>query len=321
MNETALLQHPVLRCLRRALAELSLLDGPLLLAVSGGRDSTAMAGAMALLQRRNELGLLRMAHVHHHQREASDLEAAQVEQLGNRLSLPVDVLHLDLGLAATPATLREARYGALTEAANASRADAVVTAHHAEDQLETMLLALARGSGPRGLAGMEAARSLDEGLVLARPLLQVTRGDLTDLCGQMELPFCDDPGNEDPTTHRGRLRRDVLPALEALHPGVAARAAAMAPVHAASAGAFASLLPKPAHGAWSREQLARLPHAVVLAALHAAAVGLVVVDALSTSTLSEAASAVGDAYEHHRLFEVGGGVAVVVDAQRVTINC
>jgi tRNA(Ile)-lysidine synthase len=321
MNEAALLQHPVLRCLRRALPELSLQDGPLLLAVSGGRDSTAMAGAMALLQRRDGVGLLRIAHVHHHQREASDQEAALVERLGDRLSLPVEVLHLELPKGSTPAMLRDARYAALTKAANTCRADAVLTAHHAEDQLETMLLAMVRGCGPRGLAGMEALRPLDDGLLLARPLLQTSRHELHDLCLQMDLPFCDDPCNEDPSTHRGRLRRDVLPVLEAMRPGVAVRAAAMAPVQAACAGAFAALLPQPDEGTWPREQLARLPHAIVLAALHAAAAQLVQVDALSAATLSEAAAAIGDAREHERLFEVGGGVSVVVDAKRVTISC
>ena len=321
MNNTALLQHPVLRVLRAAITEQSIADGPLLLAVSGGRDSTALAGAMALLQQRDELGLLRIAHVHHGQRAESDDEAVQVERLGERLSLPVEVLRLKVERGASAAVLRDARYDALIKAASRCRADAVITAHHADDQLETILLALTRGAGPRGLAGMAAARHLSDGIRLIRPLLHATRADLTDLCTQFDLPFCDDPGNVNVNTVRGRLRCDVLPVLEALRPGVAGRAAAMAPVQAAAATAFASLLPRAEHGVWDRGLLARLPQAIRLAALHAAASSKVHVDALSTASLVDAAVAIGDAREHQRTFELGGGLTAVIDANSVTISC
>lgn len=321
MSNTALLQHPVLRVLRAAITEQSISDGPLLLAVSGGRDSTALAGAMAVLQQCDELGLLRIAHVHHGQRAESDDEAALVERLGERLDLPVEVLRLDVERGASAAVLRDARYDALTEAANRCRADAVVTAHHADDQLETILLALTRGAGPRGLAGMAATRHLDDGLRLVRPVLQATRADLTDLCTQLDLPYCDDPCNVDPETLRGRLRRDVLPVLEAMRPGVSGRAAAMAPVQAAAATAFVSLLPRAKNGVWDRALLARLPQAIRLAALHTAASALADVDALSTASLADAAAAIGDAREHQRAFQLGGGVTAVIDANRVTISC
>ena len=320
MRDAHLLQHPVLRCLRRSLAELRLGDGPLLLAVSGGRDSTAMAGAMALLQRRESVGLLRIAHVHHHQRLESDDEAALVVSLGERLELPVEVLHLDVEVGATPAVLRDARNTALAAEAKGCRADAVVMAHHADDQLETILLAITRGAGPNGLAGMTDMRAFGDDARLARPLLQTTRAELTDLCEQLDLPWCDDPCNTNPDTLRGRLRRDVMGVLESFRPGVAGRAAAMAPVQAAAAGAFMAMLPVPVDDAWDRSRLARLPHAVRLAALHTEASQCVAVDALSTATLSEAADAIADAREHSRVFQVGGGLDIVIDATVVRLQ-
>jgi tRNA(Ile)-lysidine synthase len=275
---------------------------------------------MALLQRRESVGLLRIAHVHHHQRPASDSEAELVQSLGDQLQLPVKVLHLDLSSGATPAALRDARHAALANEAIACNADAVVMAHHADDQLETILLALTRGAGPRGLGGMAEMRALRDGVLLARPLLQTTREALTDLCGQLELPYCDDPGNENPDTLRGRLRRDVMGVLESLRPGVAARAAAMAPVQAAAAGAFTALLPVALDGAWDRGRLGQLPHAIRLAALHAESSRRVPVDALSAAALSGAADAIGDAREHCRTFQLGGGLELVVDAAVVQLQ-
>ncbi len=320
MSDAHLLQHPVLRCLRRSLGQLRLEDGPLLLAVSGGRDSTAMAGALALLQRRESVGLLRIAHVHHHQRPESDEEAALVVALGRQLELPVEVLHLDVAGGASAAVLRDARHAALANEATRCSADAVVMAHHADDQLETILLAITRGAGPNGLAGMCDMRELCNGVQLARPLLQTTRAELTDLCDQLDLPYCDDPSNTNVETLRGRLRRDVMSVLESMRPGVARRAAAMAPVQRAASGAFMAMLPVAVDSAWDRSRLAQLPHAIRLAALHNEASKLVAVDGLSTSTVSEAAEAIADARQHNRVFQVGGGLQVVVDAASVQLQ-
>ena len=318
MNEAALLQHAVLRTLRRALNEHHLASSPLVVAVSGGRDSVALAGALALLQRRGEVGLLRIAHVHHGQRSASDEEAALVEALGAQLELPVGVIRLDARPGASPAALRQLRYNALVRVAESARADAVVTAHHADDQLETVLGALVRGAGPRGLAGMPPIRSLDGSeVLLARPLLQCTRDEVTACCQAMGLAWCDDPGNLDPATLRGRLRRDVLPVLESLRPAVAGRIAAMSPVQAAAATALGAALPPMPEQGWARASLARLPVAVIMATLHRHAEGLVGADALSTEALLSAAYAVCDAREHERLFELGGGVELLVQAGTV----
>ena len=320
MNERAMLQHPVMRCLRRALQAQGLHNSPLVAAVSGGRDSTAMVAALAMLQQRSEAGLVRILHVHHGQRAASDDEAAAVERLGERLQLPVEVVRLTCPPGIAPAALRDARYEALARAAHACSADAVCVAHHADDQLETIVLALTRGAGPRGLAGMADLRTLDAEVLLSRPLLQVTRDELTDFCTRLDLPFCDDPGNVDPDTLRGRLRQDVLPVLESMRPGAAARVAAMAPVQAAAATALQAVLPQPVDDAWDRAVLARLPHAIRVAAVHRAVCETVAVDDLSSATLADACDAIGDAREHLRTFELGGGATLAVAANTVTMS-
>src|SRR5581483_2283257 len=107
---------------------------------------------------------------------------------------------------------------------------AVVTAHHAEDQSETVLLALFRGAGPDGLAGMPARRPLDDGIALARPLLRVAAGALRDLCHARALPYAVDETNADAGLRRNAVR-GALEALRPLFPGLdeaVARAATMA---------------------------------------------------------------------------------------------
>ncbi|MCH2136918.1 MAG: tRNA lysidine(34) synthetase TilS [Phycisphaerales bacterium] len=319
-SSAQLLQHPVLRSLRRALRDTQIESSPLLLALSGGPDSSALVGGMALLQRRGLAGLIRVAHVHHHQRPEADEEAALALQTAESLELPAQVLHLEAQPGATPAALRKQRYEALAIEAVRCNADAVLTGHHADDQLETVLLALVRGAGPNGLAGMPSSRTLRDDVRLVRPLLAAPRSACVDLCDRLEIAYCQDPTNTDPTTARGRLRRDVLPVLEAMRPAIATRVAAIAPTVGAAATALSALLPRPSDGIWNRTQLARLPHAVTLAALHAAACELCEADSLSSPAISELADAVGDARMHQRVFEVGGGVEFVLEASTLRVS-
>ena len=118
------------------------------------------------------------------------------------------------------AAAREARYQALAEAARQQNAVAVLTGHTRDDQAETVLLALARGAGPRGLAGMPARRDLG-GVPLLRPLLEISREQTRAACAVLGLSPWQDPHNTDPSYARSRVRADLLPALvRALGPGV-----------------------------------------------------------------------------------------------------
>ncbi len=149
-----------------------------------------------------------VACVDHRLREDSRGEAEQVGAWASTLGFPH---HLLTWAGERPTTrvqerAREARYALLVECAARIGADHIVTAHHADDQAETVLLRLTRGSGPAGLAGMASLSKLG-GVGLARPLLDVPKADLVGLCEAAGHPFFRDPSNEDPAFARTRLRK------------------------------------------------------------------------------------------------------------------
>ena len=191
------------------------LDGaaaPLLLAVSGGPDSTALMHAAA---RRGAPAGLFVATVDHGLRAGSAEEAAEVGRLAEKLGLPHAVLTWE-----TPrrdgriqAEARAARYRLLAQHAETIGADRILTAHTRDDQAETVLMRLLAGSGPAGLAGMRPERRLGEGLRLGRPFLDRAKADLVAYCEAHALPFVRDPSNADARFVRARLRR-LLPLLE-----------------------------------------------------------------------------------------------------------
>ncbi|MEU8186769.1 tRNA lysidine(34) synthetase TilS, partial [Micromonospora carbonacea] len=139
------------------------------------------------------------------------------------------------------AAAREARYQALAEAARRHGAAALLTGHTRDDQAETVLLALARGAGPRGLAGMPPRRDL-AGVPLLRPLLDISREQTRKACAALGLSPWEDPHNADPSYARARVRADALPALvRALGPGVVDNLARSARLAAADAAALDEL--------------------------------------------------------------------------------
>ncbi len=190
-----------------------------LVACSGGADSVALAAAAAFEAPRLGLpaGLLT---VDHGLQPGSAERAAAVADLGTRLGLdPVGVTTAEVGTAGGPeAAARTARYAALA----AARGDrAVLLGHTLDDQAETVLLGLGRGSGPRSIAGM---RPVDGPWL--RPLLGVRRDATRAACAAEGLPVWDDPHNADPRFTRARLRAEVLPLLEDVLAGGAAPALA-----------------------------------------------------------------------------------------------
>jgi len=201
-------------------------------AVSGGPDSVALAAIAAALNRRRSPAVIDpvIAHVDHGLRSESVEEAALVRRIAADLEVPfvqrtVNVQPSGEGVASAA---RQARYRALLEMAAEVRAAAVLTAHHADDQAETLLLALSRGTGIDGIAGMPWVRALGDGVVLVRPLLGAERQALATLLKDTGLPSCQDPGNTCLEHPRALLRHEVLPRLERIHPGAAMRIAALA---------------------------------------------------------------------------------------------
>ncbi|MEN3585695.1 MULTISPECIES: tRNA lysidine(34) synthetase TilS [unclassified Streptomyces] len=191
-----------------------------LVACSGGADSMALASALAFEAPRSGVRAGGVT-VDHGLQPGSDLRAAEVIQRLRGLGLdPVDSAAVTVGRGAGPeAAARDARYAALDAAAERHGAAAVLLGHTRDDQAETVLLGLARGSGIRSLSGMADVSGVDGRY--RRPFLRLDRQTARKACLVQSLPVWDDPHNTDPAYTRSRLRHEGLPALEkALGKGV-----------------------------------------------------------------------------------------------------
>jgi tRNA(Ile)-lysidine synthase len=190
-----------------------------LVACSGGADSLALAAAVAFECRDGRAGLIT---VDHGLQPGSDVQARAVAAQAYELGFdPVEIVQVDVAGGGGPeAAARTARYGALSVAAEALDAD-VLLGHTLDDQAETVLLGLGRGSGPRSIAGM---RPVDGRY--RRPFLAVRRATTHAACATLGLTPWDDPHNADPAYQRVRLRREVLPLLEDVLQGGVAEALA-----------------------------------------------------------------------------------------------
>jgi tRNA(Ile)-lysidine synthase len=212
----------VLSAAAEAVASLGLAGQRILVAVSGGLDSVALLHALRELDSKFALKLL-IGHVNHGLRsEESDADEAAVRSLGSELGIEVQVERVDpqalrCGRSSRERpTLEEAartlRYRALYRMATAGGADRIATAHNQNDQAETVLLRLFRGTGPDGLGGIPA-RSPDGRIV--RPLLRVNRREIEAFARARSLRWREDVSNASRAFARSRLRRDWLPGLEA----------------------------------------------------------------------------------------------------------
>ena len=188
----------------------------LVLAVSGGPDSVALMWLMARWQRSLvRAPRLTVVTIDHGLRREAAREAREVKRLATELGLPHRTLRWRGAKPKTglPAAAREARYRLLAEAARAVGASHVLTAHTRDDQAETLLMRLFRGSGLAGLSAM-APLSERDGIVLARPLLDVAKAQLIAPLKRAKVGFADDPTNRDTAFTRPRLRA-LLPQLAA----------------------------------------------------------------------------------------------------------
>jgi tRNA(Ile)-lysidine synthase len=186
----------------------------LVLAVSGGPDSVALMWLMARWRRSLKSGPRLIAvTVDHGLRPEAAREARDVKRLARELDMPHHTLRWTGAKPKTGllAVARAARYRLLVQAARKHGATHIVTAHTRDDQAETLLMRLLRGSGLAGLAGM-ARESARDGVVLARPLLDVSKARLIATLRKARIAFADDPTNRDPAFTRPRLRA-LMPAL------------------------------------------------------------------------------------------------------------
>ncbi|HEY0615760.1 MAG TPA: tRNA lysidine(34) synthetase TilS [Candidatus Elarobacter sp.] len=173
-------------------------------ACSGGPDSVALVSLLDRLASPCGFDLV-LAHVNHGVRASADQDECVVLSIGARLGRRVLLARPAL-LRDDEATLRDARYYELAALARAADASLVATAHTAEDQTETVLLALFRGTGLDGLAGMPPRRRLAEGIDLVRPLLRATHAELATELHRASLPYAIDPTNASPRYRRNALR-------------------------------------------------------------------------------------------------------------------
>jgi tRNA(Ile)-lysidine synthase len=172
-------------------------------AVSGGPDSLALL----LLTAAARPGEIEAATVDHGLRPDSAMEAAMVAAICATLGVPHFVLRVTVAPGASlQSKAREARYAELGDWATQRRLAAILTAHHSDDQAETLLMRLARGSGLAGLAGVRSRRSLGETVQIARPLLSWRKSELEAIVQAARLTPIEDPANSDPRHDRTGAR-------------------------------------------------------------------------------------------------------------------
>jgi tRNA(Ile)-lysidine synthase len=188
-------------------------DEPVLVALSGGPDSTALLAALQALSRAGLAGPVLACHVDHGLRPGSERDADHCAGLCARLGIPFVRRRVEVARGNVQAQARKARYAALRQAAAAAGAAAIATGHTRSDQAETVILRLLRGSGARGLSGIPARRG-----ALVRPLIDRSRAEVLAYLRGRGLPFLEDPSNAAPRYLRNRVRREVMPILSALAP-------------------------------------------------------------------------------------------------------
>lgn len=181
-------------------------DGPVIVALSGGADSAALA--LLCNEAGVETGGL---HVDHRLPASPQLSAA-AQAIATRLGISLEVRQVTVERGPSPEEMaRNARYDVFTRSPSP-----LLTAHTRDDTVETVLINLIRGTGMAGLAGIPPFRPP----CIYRPMLEVTRSETRELASLAGLPFRDDPMNEDPDLTRNRVRKEILPLMRELNPGV-----------------------------------------------------------------------------------------------------
>lgn len=201
---------------RRVLADLTP-GAQVVVGVSGGADSLAMAAVTAFVAKKQSLSL-RAVIVDHQLQPGSGVVAERARAQLDAIAVEATVATVDVGVVGGPeSAARTARYRVLSD----TGADAVLLAHTLDDQAETVLLGLGRGSGPRSISGMAEVDGL-----WRRPLLAMRRADTEQICRASGLDWWTDPHNSDRRFRRSRLRTEVLPLLEDVLGGGVAQALA-----------------------------------------------------------------------------------------------
>ncbi|RTR32642.1 tRNA lysidine(34) synthetase TilS [Shewanella atlantica] len=197
----------------------------LVLAYSGGVDSEVLALGLANFARDNPQYRYLLVHVHHGLSSNADAWAAHCQSQAAKYNLPIEIKRVEVKIGprlSIEAQARNARYEAITSLMAAG--DGLLTAHHLDDQLETVLLALKRGLGPKGLSAMGEVQTFDNNKQLLRPLLSISREQIESLAASQAIVHIEDESNQDSKFDRNFLRLEIIPKLKARWSSIAVTA-------------------------------------------------------------------------------------------------
>ncbi|WP_394128717.1 tRNA lysidine(34) synthetase TilS [Shewanella maritima] len=224
----------ILRQLTELCQQLSITSNKLVLAYSGGIDSQVLAYALSLFQQSHQVEVL-LCHVHHGLSANADVWDQHCQRTAQALNLPIvteKVQLLQLPRQSLEAVARDARYQALCSHLN--QGDVLLTGHHQDDQLETILLALKRGQGPKGLASMGSLQPLRHpvysGVWHARPMLGLSRKCIEAIACECSLNHIEDESNQDQRFDRNFIRQTIIPLLKQRWPSIAQTASRSAQI-------------------------------------------------------------------------------------------
>lgn len=227
---------------------------------------------------------------------------------------------------------RTARYDTLAQIALDQGIEFVATGHHADDQLETMLMNLSRGAGMRGLAGINDTRSF-QGTTIIRPMLGITHQDAIDLCHELEINFTHDHSNDDLSLTRNRLRHTILPALREFDPDIAQRASTSSDSCRSTINALSILVERllwslgkldPDEITWSRTDLETQPCAALVELMWMSINHLckgIGSDRVNNASLNDVVRAITDSSTEPRSCRLGPIVVEVTARTVVTRAC
>lgn len=189
------------------------------LAVSGGVDSMVLLEQFFQLQKKYPI-IITVVHIHHHLRQESDEEEVMVREFCRKRNLLVEVYHWEEGSSQNSGIeekARQFRYQKLKESQRKYHASYVVVAHHADDQAETVLMKLTRGSTLEGIAGMKPMRPFGKGYLI-RPFLTVDKESLYEYALIHQIPYSEDMTNRSLTYTRNRFRQEMIPLFKQENP-------------------------------------------------------------------------------------------------------
>jgi tRNA(Ile)-lysidine synthetase-like protein len=305
----------------------------IIVAVSGGADSVALLHALATIAPKRGWELdVAVGHVQHHLRDEAEQDATFTAELAERLRLPY--LRADLDLPAkgnVEAGARKLRYAALADMARAFEAAFVATAHHGDDQLETMLMRLMRGASVKGMGAMAWRRALVHGsaVKLIRPMLATDHDTAVAYLRAIGQSWREDHTNHQRTRLRARLRADVLPPLKAIDADIGHKAVRMADHMRDAARLVDQAIDLAAdrvvvtgnQASLDRIEARQLPRAALSGLLRRLLIEAGANrDALGQRVLGPIVRAARDGTGGRRRFDVGQGVCVVVTRQNVVIE-